>query len=420
MSIKVECDICGARRKVSSSHAGRQIHCADCGATIHVPEDSYLEEDTDEVFSAERDDDDGRYSSGNSIGVIGTAFGALVVLVVIGVAVAFFNDVVNAPAVPVANAPPEIFLEQPPGNAPVAPAVEPVAPRRITIPVVKSPKPTIPSPHPALADRPDIIPPDFPRPGSITSRRPAGPNPSSRPQGPTGPGASDRGATGGPNFPTPPGFDTPPNFNNGVSGITRPPFSTGPDPMAIESFVPASGAVGTIVSVKGRGLGSIDKVLFLDGTRDVSADFSVVSDGELKVTVPALQNDSMAVPIAVSGPKGMSVTLPKDVQTLTSRKQKATEGKFFAIGLGGAYDSDETSRVILVQLGGMVMKGGGGNVFLLQNSAVMPRPVGEGSLVIHARRAIIPFQKTGTSRFVPVEEIYPSFVEKLFNEPAGQ
>lgn len=392
MSIKVECGICGARKRVSDSLAGGRVDCSECGASINVPEETSFEEDVDSRRRSkgrDADDDSDRYSSNNSTGILGVVMGAGVVLILIVVAAAFVTAVARAPAPPVA--------QEAPRPAPKQPRL-PDFPHRAVEPVVRPREP-----HPAIETRPSFktptLPeaPEFSTPGSITINRP----PTSRP--PSQPSV--------PNFPSGPQFGGPP-----FPGAPR--TAPGTDPVVVESFAPHAGSAGTTVTLKGRGFASAERVLFLEGTTDLSATFNVVSDSELQVTVPELKSDAVAVPIAVIGPAGMAITFPRNAPTLTLRKQNAIDEKFVVIGIG-PYDGEETSRIVLVQRGGMVMKGGSGNVFLLQNSAVMPRPDNNGNLVIHARRAIVPFRKTGTSRYVPVEEIYPSFVETLFNDPAA-
>ncbi|MBW4696366.1 MAG: IPT/TIG domain-containing protein [Aphanocapsa lilacina HA4352-LM1] len=73
-------------------------------------------------------------------------------------------------------------------------------------------------------------------------------------------------------------------------------------PAAIEGLSPRRGPVGTQVSLTGSGLAAATAVTFKDG---ITASFTVVSDSELLVTVPAAARSGR---VSVNTPTGSAAS----------------------------------------------------------------------------------------------------------------
>jgi PKD repeat protein len=177
--------------------------------------------------------------------------------------------------------------------------------------------------------------------------------------------------------------------------------------------VPATAAIGSVIDLTGEGFAGTTGVYFTDYRgHSVSAEFQVLSDGRLRVTVPSLMihpSFGGATRIHVITPAGATVTVPPDFVSVSG---EATPEflKFYIVQSGGALGGNGSSLVgAYISAGGSATGSGGAYFVEAGGSLTLPGIAGQ---VISAYGADI----IGTPwHHVQVPVLTPSYVSNLVN-----
>jgi PKD repeat protein len=176
--------------------------------------------------------------------------------------------------------------------------------------------------------------------------------------------------------------------------------------------LPETATAGERILVRGEGFTGTSEVVFTDYRGDwITADFEVLSDEQLRVTVPSLvfhPRFGGATRIHVITPAGATVTVPPDF-TRVAGEAAAAFFDFHVVESGGVLTGGG-SAAAYVASGGSAMLSGGGNSYFVEAGGLLT--LSSGAQVVSALGAEI----TGVpSRSVQVPIVSPSFVSHLVN-----
>jgi hypothetical protein len=184
------------------------------------------------------------------------------------------------------------------------------------------------------------------------------------------------------------------------------PGARGAEPQ-ITGFSPAVVPPGQTVVLSGSGFATTSSVLIEGSRESVEAQFNVVSDTELQVTVPEVRAywfENYAVRITVINPNGASVTLPTDA-TVVAEGQSVTAG-----GLAQ----------YLVRSGGALSTGGAGSVWMyLQSGAAAETGGGGGHTIYMEKESVLNVGQGGVSGRIVKEPGAIIRVDGVIGDPPG-
>jgi cysteine-rich repeat protein len=147
--------------------------------------------------------------------------------------------------------------------------------------------------------------------------------------------------------------------------------------VTITSFDPPAASMGTVLVLEGAGFLGTTRVTFLpvaDG-RMVEAVFTVASDSQLQVTVPAIlpRGRDGRIVITVFTADSAAVTVPcAGLAEVTSTTSDGRGGDMFLVRDGGVLTTGGGGNLYLVESGGIVLaNGGGGTVFFVEDGGTV-------------------------------------------------
>jgi WD40 repeat protein len=214
------------------------------------------------------------------------------------------------------------------------------------------------------------------------------------------------------------------NFNPNTSDPASVPVPLVTDesaPIRISAFSPQRGFFNDEVTITGQGFDGVEGVVFSgagDG-KSYPAEFTYVTDSELVVKVPRIFDADEGCVIAISTPKGIAVTVPKNAIVVDAREEDGRGSVFYLVRKGGHLTALGGSTRTFVMDGGKLDSGGGGSkTIYLQAGAALDSLGGGGNAVFAAPKAkVSPAARSAAGRsLVRTKDMYPSFVDRLFNE----
>jgi hypothetical protein len=182
------------------------------------------------------------------------------------------------------------------------------------------------------------------------------------------------------------------------SHAAREPFAK--QPPWLTSITPAEATPGDVVVMKGKHLGHVTNVYFIEtvsgGT--IEAGFKAVNDTTLRVEVP--QGAYHRQLVVVKNPAGVAVNIsenpsppPEFLDRVEARKEQLHAALFLVeyVRAGQIKKSGGGSRIFIIDRGGTLTSAGGGCCFLVRNGGRLVPRFGGGCTVIHEREALASF-----------------------------
>ena len=188
----------------------------------------------------------------------------------------------------------------------------------------------------------------------------------------------------------------------------------------IASIAPNRGHTGQIVTIRGEGFLGTGSVLFFPRSHgsDGRASFQIVSDTVLRIEIPAdyerLRDTGNL--FAVRTPKGLTVTMAKDIQKTDSPEETRDRREVNWIVKGGILRRFNNGAVCLVDDGGIAIEAA--DTMFVKSGGTLLDDGGSGTMIFHEPKASLGDEIPRESkRVVEVPSIGVSLVDAYFNTP---
>jgi hypothetical protein len=191
-------------------------------------------------------------------------------------------------------------------------------------------------------------------------------------------------------------------------------------PPLIRSVFPLAAAAGDVITLQGEGFSRSTHVLFLGRDRSpTQAGFRIISDQQLRVEVPDLEEITGPQAVAVMTTEGLTVTIPRD-RTIrpgptapVSRRRMILSNLILWVGAG---DEVQTGGcpLIFVSQDGMVLTGQILFTGFIQSGGGLGDDGGRARAVYYEPGAIVPERIKKGPAGHEVRAVVPSFLAASF------
>jgi hypothetical protein len=186
-------------------------------------------------------------------------------------------------------------------------------------------------------------------------------------------------------------------------------------PPAVQSFRPMVGLPGQEIVLQGRGFAATKQVFFWSGVKNESAEFRIISDTQLRVIAPVMKhlwNNGEAM-ITVITPWGAAVVSPACILQYGPNNETLLANAAYTASRGRLCSVIRTGVVMFGQTGSYIEGGGNGNVYFLQDGAVLNMGRDSNAIVYYEPKATIN-NRDEKATFIPVPSIEPRYIGGSF------